>query len=288
MKYCEAIFANLIPDFLSPAYSWYSPWMHISQIREDLLQEQQDLDAIVADLPDGQWQLPTPSPRWNVADQIAHLTYFDIAAVIAITDPEAFQGLANELLEIHDGSAADDYSLLKYREMSPRELLSTWRKGRTDLAAAAKDLGDKDRVIWYGPSMGSKSFLTARLMEVWAHGQDIVDTVGAKRIPTNRLRHIAQLGYITRSWSYINRGLNPVEESIFVTLISPSGEKWEFGSEKNLNRISGTALDFCLVVTQRRHVGDTDLSVTGEAATEWLSIAQAFAGPATDGPQETK
>lgn len=262
--------------------------MHISQIREDLLQEQLDLDAIVADLSDDQWQLSTPSPRWNIADQIAHLTYFDVAAALAITDPEAFQVLANELLEIDDGLAADDYSLQKYREMHPRELLLSWREGRAGLAAVAEDLGDKDRVIWYGPSMGSKSFLTARLMEVWAHGQDIVDTTGSKRIPSNRLRHIAQLGYITRSWSYINRGLNPVEESIFVSLTSPSGSKWEFGSEKDLSSISGTALDFCLVVTQRRHVGDTGLSVTGEVATEWLSIAQAFAGPATDGPQKTK
>ena len=56
--------------------------------------------------------------------------------------------------------------------------------------------------------MGAKSFLTARLMEVWAHGQDIVDTVGARRAPTDRLRHIAQLGFITRGWTYINRGLD--------------------------------------------------------------------------------
>ena len=46
--------------------------------------------------------------------------------------------------------------------------------------------------------MGAKSFLTARLMEAWAHGQDICDTVGVEREPTDRLRHIAQLGYIPR------------------------------------------------------------------------------------------
>ncbi len=260
--------------------------MHISQVREDLLQEQLDLETIVADLSDDQWKLPTPSPRWTVADQIAHLSYFDATAVLAITDPDAFQVRANQLLEIQDAAAVDDYSLLKYRKMSPQELFASWRQGRADLAAAAQNLGNKDRIIWYGPSMGSKSFLTARLMEVWAHGQDIVDTLGVQRTPTNRLRHIAQLGYITRSWAYINRGLTPVEEPVFVTLTNPSEEKWEFGSQKDLNRISGTALDFCLVVTQRRHVTDTELTVTGETATEWLSIAQAFAGPPTNGPQE--
>jgi hypothetical protein len=42
--------------------------------------------------------------------------------------------------------------------------------------------------------------------------------------------------------------------------------------------VTGTALDFCLAVTQRRHLDDTALKVKGPAATEWMSIAQAFAG----------
>jgi hypothetical protein len=42
--------------------------------------------------------------------------------------------------------------------------------------------------------------------------------------------------------------------------------------------VSGPALDFCLVVTQRRNLADTRLVVVGEAAAEWMSIAQAFAG----------
>ena len=87
--------------------------------------------------------------------------------------------------------------------MDAQELLASWRQGRKNLALAAQTLSDEDRVIWYGPSMGSKSFLTARLMEVWAHGQDILDTLNIERASTDRLRHIAQLGFITRKWAYI-------------------------------------------------------------------------------------
>ena len=47
--------------------------------------------------------------------------------------------------------------------------------------------------------------------------------------------------------------------------------------------VKGSAEDFCLVVTQRRHLDDTTLDAT-PLAREWLLIAQAFAGPATDGP----
>ena len=261
--------------------------MDISQLQEDLLQEQLALDTVVSNLSDEQWRLPTPSPRWTVADQIGHLTYFDESAAIAITDPEKFTSLLHELLEIQDTNLAEDYSLATYREMNAEELLSSWRQGRRNLTLAAQTLSNEERVLWYGPSMGSKSFLTARLMEVWAHGQDILDALNLERTSTDRLRHIAQLGFITRNWAYINRGLAPVEEPIFVTLSSPSGEVWEFGTQNDTNTVAGSALDFCLVVTQRRNIANTELTVIGQTAIEWLSIAQAFAGPPTDGPQES-
>ena len=59
---------------------------------------------------------------------------------------------------------------------------------------------------------------------------------------------------------------------------APSDETWA-GDAELPDRVVGDALDFCLVVTQRRHVADTALSVEGPLATEWIAIAQAFAGP---------
>ena len=132
--------------------------------------------------------------------------------------------------------------------------------------------------------MGAKSFLTARLMEVWAHGQDICDAVGATREPTDRLRHIAQLGVITRGWSYLVRGEQPPDGAVRVELTAPSGEVWTWGPDDAPDRVTGPAEDFCLVVTQRRHVDDTDLEIDGELATGWMGRAQAFAGGPTTGP----
>lgn len=258
----------------------------VSQVRDDLLAEQQALDDIVAGLTDEQWATPTPSPRWSVADQIGHLTYFDRTAALAISDPDRFQQSVAELMALatSDEAAADDATLAEFRAMTPVQLLGAWRAGRSLLAEAAATLDDDARVAWYGPSMGAKSFLTARLMEVWAHGQDIVDAVGAERPATDRLAHIARLGVITRGWSYVNRGLTPPEAPVRVELVAPSGERWTFGSDEATDSVVGPAVDFCLVVTQRRHVGDTDLVVTGEAARDWMLRAQAFAGPPTDGP----
>ncbi len=252
----------------------------------DLLAEQQVLDDIVATLGPDEWRLPTPSPGWTVADQIGHLTYFDRNAALAVTDPAAFQETMAALLGSGTGGgSADDMTLGPYRAMSPEELLVAWRAGRARLAEAASSLQNDTRVAWYGPSMGSKSFLTARLMEVWAHGQDIVDTVGATRPTSDRLRHIAQLGFITRGWTYVNRGLEVPSTPVRVELTSPSGETWTFGPDDADEAVVGPAVDFCLVTTQRRHVDDTDLVVTGDSARDWMEKAQLFAGPPSDGPR---
>ncbi len=260
--------------------------MHVSEVRADLLAEQQALDDIVSALSAEQWQLPTPSPRWTVADQIGHLTYFDGTAALAITDPDAFTRSTEELAAALEGDAevGDSVTLGAYRAMTPAELLAAWRSNRRELAEASATLDDDTRVTWYGPSMGSKSFLTARLMECWAHGQDVVDAVGATRAPTDRLRHIAQLGFITRGWSYVNRGLAVPDVDVRVELAAPSGDTWTLGPAEAPESITGPAEDFCLVVTQRRHVDDTALVVVGDHARDWMLRAQAFAGAATVGP----
>ena len=178
----------------------------------------------------------------------------------------------------------DDLTLGAFRTLAPTALLDVWRSGRARLADAAATLADDDRVAWYGPSMGSRSFLTARLMEAWAHGQDIVDAVGGDRPPTDRLRHIAQLGVITRAWSYANRRMEAPAGEVHVALEAPSGEVWTWGPDDAADTVHGPAEDFCLVVTQRRHLDDTGLKVNGDVARDWLVRAQAFAGPPTDGP----
>ena len=252
----------------------------------DLCAEQEALDAIVAGLSAEDWIKNTASPGWTVADQISHLAYFDRAAAIAITDPEGFAEFAKPLIEKFSlpRAALDEFTLSEYRAMAPERLLDEWRTSRRQLRDAAGGLTAGDRVPWYGPSMSASSFLTARLMEVWAHGHDVADAVGGVQNPTDRLKHIATLGFLTRGWSYVNRGLAAPNEDVRVELRAPSGEHWTYGPADASHSVVGDAEEFCAVVTQRTHVDDTKLSVRGEAAREWLLIAQCFAGNPTDGP----
>lgn len=259
--------------------------MELSRLVDDLVAEQVALDAVVAELPAESWSTATPSPRWSVADQIGHLTYFDGTAAMAISEPEAFaahrEGAFRRYADPADG---DELTLGEFRRLAAAQQLSAWRDARDRLEAAARTLADGQRVEWYGPAMSAKSFVTARLMEVWAHGQDVVDAVGAERADTDRLAHVAQLGVITRGWSYLVRGEQPPSDPVRVELTAPSGAVWSWGPGDAAASVVGPAGDFCRVVTQRRHVADTALVVTGEVAHDWMAKAQAFAGTPTSGP----
>ncbi len=233
---------------------------------------------MLAPLDDAGWDAPTPAAGWAVRDQVSHLAFFEDAATLAVTDPTAFNAFAEEAMA-RGGDPMEDH-LRRGRAMKGGDVLDWWRQARRRLFAASAGLRADARVPWFGPPMGLMSFLSARLMETWAHGQDVVDGLGLERLPTARLRHVAHLGVKARPFSYVARGRPAPDVPVRVCLTGPSGERWEWDADaESQNSVAGSALDFCLVVTQRRNIVDTDLIVDGPTAREWLSIAQAFAGP---------
>ncbi|MCZ7628708.1 MAG: maleylpyruvate isomerase N-terminal domain-containing protein [Microthrixaceae bacterium] len=132
--------------------------MAIQAIIEDLTAEQDALDAVVTPLDPTAWELPTPSPGWSIAHQIAHLAYFDHAAAQAMSDPEAFAAARNALIDavMADPDSMDELTLSVHLALDPAQLLDAWRDARSELAAAAHDLPEGRRVEWYGPSMSGE------------------------------------------------------------------------------------------------------------------------------------
>ncbi|MFF7700123.1 TIGR03084 family metal-binding protein [Streptomyces lydicus] len=244
----------------------------------DLRAESEELDALVAGLPAGRWAQPTPAAGWTVAHQIAHLEWTDRQALLSAIDPDAFaraaqQALATPLTFVDE--AAEEGA-----KLPPAVLLARWREGRDALqrALAAHPAGAK--LPWYGPPMSVASMATARLMETWAHGQDVADALGVARRPTARLRHIARIGVRTRDFAYVTHQLTPPQEEFRIELRAPDGSLWEYGPAGAAQRVTGSALEFCLLVTQRAHRDDLpSLRAEGAEAERWLGIAQAFAGP---------
>lgn len=249
----------------------------------DLAAESADLDRVLAALPDAAWATPTPAAGWTVADQVVHLAHFDETATAAAVDPDRFRAEADALT-----AHGDDFTEVvtqANRGRTPADLLAWLRGARAEYLRVFGALDPSTPLPWYGPPMSAASSVTARLMETWAHGQDVVDAVGATRGPTARLRNIAHLGVATRGWSHRVHGEEPPADPVRVELTAPDGDTWAWGPADAADRVTGPALDFCLLVTQRRHRADLALHATGPVADHWLDVAQAFAGP--PGPGRT-
>ncbi|OIJ96620.1 TIGR03084 family metal-binding protein [Streptomyces colonosanans] len=248
-----------------------------SSVIDDLARESEELDRLVAELGEGRWALATPAPGWTIAHQIAHLAWTDRGALLAVTDAEAFAVEAEKALASL-GTWVDE-AAREGAALPPAQLLAGWREGRAALDRALRAAPSGTRFPWYGPPMSAASMATGRLMETWAHGQDVADTLGVVRTPTDRLRHVARIGVRARDFAFGVRGAIAPTEEFRVELVAPAGnDVWTYGPRDAAQRVTGPALDFCLLVTQRANRADLALRAQGPDADRWLDIAQAFAG----------
>lgn len=249
----------------------------VDSIVADLRAESDELDALVAPLADDRWAAPTPAAGWTIAHQIAHLLWTDRVALTAVNDEAAFA----ELLEAASSNPTGfvDAGADELAATPPAELLADWRLTRTRLHDALLAVPDGRKLPWFGPPMSAASMATARLMETWAHGLDVADTLGVRRAPSARLRSIAHIGVRTRDYAFAVNGLAAPAEPFLVELRAPDGDTWSWGPADAAQRVTGSVEDFCFLVTQRRPLSSLDITAEGDDARRWLQIAQAFAGP---------
>jgi uncharacterized protein (TIGR03084 family) len=253
----------------------------VRDLVRDLGAESASLDDLVAPLPAEKWATPTPAEGWTIAHQIAHLAWTDRLALLSATDEDAFALEAEQAAKDLTGYVTNGAEELASEE--PAKLLTRWRDGYIELAGAIAHLPGGAHLPWFGPGMSAASMVTARIMETWAHGEDISDAVGVIRPPTQRLRHVAHIAVAARGYAFGVNGLAPPDEPIRVELTAPDGSTWAWGPEDAAELVTGPALDFCLLATQRRHRDDLAVRTSGEHADQWLEIAQAFAGPSGPG-----
>jgi uncharacterized protein (TIGR03084 family) len=251
----------------------------LQQVLADLAAEGDRLEALVRDLDDAGWHTPTPAPGWDVATQVAHLAWTDEVALKAANDKEAWD-------EVVLGAIADPEGFVDteaHRVASEDGLLDRWRASRTALHDALTSYPIGQKMPWFGPPMSAASMATARLMETWAHSLDVHDGLGVPVVDTDRIRHVAHLGVRTRDFAFAVHGLEPPGEEFRIDLVSPGEDVWSWGPEDAAQTLTGSAGDFCRLVTQRIHRADTDLVATGPDVDRWLDIAQAFAGQPGEG-----
>lgn len=244
---------------------------------EDFRAESEALFALLNKADVSQYAEPTQFKNWTINAVLQHLYVWNEMAGFQITDearliqqmksvgrhPSGLRGFEAEHLGGLEGPA----------------LLDAWHRNAHDTADLFARADPKARLKWAGPDMSARSSITARLMETWAHGQEVYDHLGVVRQNEDRIRNIVVLGVNTYGWTYKTREQEIPGPMPHLVLTAPSGETWTYGEPSDIEVISGAAEEFCQVITQTRNIADTSLEVTGAIATDWMSKAQCFAGP---------
>ena len=242
------------------------------------LEECLDIDALLGDAGSLDLSRPTGFKAWSIETILRHLHFWNQMALWALENTDQLQ---QTLVPVMEGLTRGDSLTQVEGQIVLAEgdvLLSEWRETYQQLAQSYSQADPSQRCPWVGPSMSARSCITARQMETWAHGQAIYDELGKVRSNTDRIHNIVILGINTFGWTFKVRGEVAPEQMPYVELTAPSGVLWKFGEDDSVSAIRGTAEEFSQVVTQTRHVEDTELSYTGEDAKRWLYNAQCFAG----------
>lgn len=254
-------------------------------LARDFREESEALHALVAPLSDRELERVTGFKAWTINTVIQHLHVWNLAAEMSLKGDGSFEAYYGRLAKhLGEGGKMSTFEREWLNGLSGRALVEAWRtsfSGTADRFASADPAG---RVKWAGPDMSVRSSLTARLMETWAHGQEVYDVLGAVRKNGDRIRNIVVLGNNTYGWTFKVRNEAAPEPRPHLRLTAPSGELWLYNDPSTTEVIEGLAEEFCQVVTQVRNIADTKLKVTGANATNWMSKAQCFAGAAEPPP----
>lgn len=252
----------------------------------DFQAESQALYELTGSLTADDYDHQTGFKQWTINEILAHLHFFNRLADLTLTDEAAFRTAYGEYQSLigQPGATMRTVTDQLLGQLHGASLRQAWFEYLNGMVPRWRDADPKQRLPWVGPTMSARSSITARLMETWAHGQAIYDLLGVERQEQDRIRSVAVIGVNTFGWTFKNRHLPVPAEPPHIRLTSPGGDVWTWHPESDSNRIEGSAVAFCQVVTQVRHVDDTTLELTGETARRWMAIAQCFAGPPQDPP----
>lgn len=250
----------------------------------DFRDESEAVFSLLDALGDDVWSTPTQFKAWTVNDVIAHLHFGNYAADLSFRDRSAFRDFVEYFASGSKSQGHLAFTHVWLDGLRDRALLQHWRDFSLEMADRFADADPKRRVEWFGPDMSVRSSITARQMETWAHSQALYDVLGRTRTEADRIKNVVVMGANTFGWTFENRKLPVPADAPHLRLTAPSGAVWEWNPPSENNRIEGSAVEFCRVVTQVRNVADTALRVSGDTATAWMAMAQCFAGPPEDPP----
>ena len=256
------------------------------EIANDLRGEGAELYRTLKDMDTGFWTEHSSFKAWTVWDVVAHLHVADHMALMSLKSPRDFHTFMQDMRKV---GPMRDFATQWLNEglehgLPGPDLLERWWTCFEGMCDAFKNADPDQRYVWAGPDMKARMLATARLMETWAHGWEVYDLMRITRAHSDRIKNVAAIGVRTYGWTFANRKLEVPQPAPYVELTAPSGALWTWGDPTIEHSITGSAVEFCQVVTQVRNIADTQLEVTGDNAHAWMNVAQCFAGPPENPP----
>ncbi len=245
----------------------------ITEMTLDLAAERQVLDNQLSRLPAEAWDWPSSFDGWSLRDRTVNLVETDEIATVSVLTPDRPPAPRRP-------SGGLSATMRSWRARRPEALLDWWRDAAHRMMAVILMQEGDEEVPWAGETMSVLSLAAVRLTEYWSYGLDLHDATGTPAVDTNRLRHVANLAYISRPFVYYRRGKELPTTPLYVELTSPGGDIWSWGPEGSPDGIYGSASDWCRFAMHRVERSQTGLRAEGESAIEYLDLIQSFNGPA--------
>jgi uncharacterized protein (TIGR03084 family) len=235
--------------------------------------EHADLEIVLSGLSRRQWEFETPAVGWTVKDSVSHLADTELIARHTVTGgPRA---LAHEIGRTN--GAVIESGVDAGRLMSG-DAVRAWFRATSEYNRAALRRVDTTLRVPWGLGMGWRTFVTARLMEAWAHGLDIRAALGRPARDTDRLQHVAWLSLSSLPYAFRFARLDmPTERSLRLELEGPEGENWIIGPDDATDTIRGPAGVWCRRAVQRIPPDQaSDLELNGPLAELAFANARCF------------
>ena len=184
---------------------------------DDLVAEQDRLEAILAALDDAAWRSPSGAPGWTVADVVLHLAQTEEAVVASAT------GAASPLDRPRPAGSLDAVmdQLVQAERDEPPAVFERWRTARRAAVAALLAADPQQPLAWAAAPLKPRTLATTRLAEHWAHGLDVTEPLGIAFPDTDRLRHVAWLAHGSLPYAFLLAGEQA--QPVRCELVAPDG-----------------------------------------------------------------
>lgn len=238
-------------------------------VLDDLRDEYERIDSILAMLDNDQWLTASAAPGWSIADTVLHLALTEELVSTSLSQGAAEWTTRDRPLDdvINDS--------VRGESLTPSEIYQRWNTARTASIAALAIADPNVAVRWAAAPLRPRTLATTRLAEHWAHMLDVVEPLGIDYPDADRLRHIAWLGHATLPYAMRLDGVEPVD--VFCSLTSPSGRVFTYGPADADSAITGNMGAFCRVGARRLAGADSGLTTSDPNAVNALRVLRNYA-----------